>query len=86
MSDTEINFSDMIAAAKAESPSEFQDVFNRMMLDKVAAAVEAEKVNIAQSFFNNETQTEQESSEEDESINNEDKSDEDTEATAGSES
>lgn len=81
MSDTELNYSDMIAAAKKESPSEFQDVFNRMMLDKVAAAVEAERVNVAQNFFNKE-----EPSVEDETINNEDESNEDTEATAGSES
>lgn len=80
MSEPEVNYSDMIAAAKAESPSEYQDVFNRLMLDKVAAAVEAERINVAQNFFNKE-----EPSEEDETINNEDESNEDIEATAGSE-
>ena len=80
MSEPEVNYSDMIAAAKAESPSEYQDVFNRLMMDKVAAAVEAERINVAQNFFNKE-----EPSEEDETINNEDESNEDIEATAGSE-
>ena len=80
MSEPEVNYSDMIAAAKAESPSEYQDVFNRLMLDKVAAAVEAERINVAQNFFNKE-----EPSEEDETTNNEDESNEDIEATAGSE-
>lgn len=82
MSEPEYNYADMIAAAKAESPSAYQDVFNSMMLDKVSAAVEAEKINVAQNFFNKE----QESSEEDETTNNEDEPNEDTEATAGSES
>jgi hypothetical protein len=80
MSEPEVNYSDMIAAAKKESPSEYQDVFNRLMMDKVAAAVEAERINVAQNFFNKE-----EPSEEDETINNEDESNEDIEATAGSE-
>lgn len=52
MSDVQISVSDMIAAAKAESPSDFQTAFNSLIIDKVAAALEAKRQEVAQDYFN----------------------------------
>lgn len=77
MSDKEYTISDMIGAAAAGSPSDFQTAFNATVLDKVAAAIEAKKVEIAKNYFNYEDAVETDTAEQEEESN------EDTEAAAG---
>lgn len=72
------DISGIIAAAKAQSPSDFQSAFNSLMLDKIATAVELKKAEVAQSFF----KTDDETSATDEQEEN---PDENIEASAGSE-
>lgn len=70
----EVNVSDLIQQAKDDKASDFQTTFNNLMMDRVAAAIQAKRQEIAQSFFT----PGQDESEEQEEAN----TDEDTEATA----
>ena len=73
MSDYTID--DMVAAARNDSPSDFQNAFASVVLDRVADAVEAKKLEIAKNYFNYEDA-------EDNSVEQEEAPNEDTEATA----
>jgi hypothetical protein len=77
MSDKEFTIADMISAAKGESPSEFQSAFDALVVDKVAAVVDAAKLEVAKNYFN----TDDEQSAEQQEVT----TDENTEASAGSE-
>ncbi len=81
MSDVQINVSDMIAAAKAESPSDFQTAFNSIIIDKVAAALEAKRQEVAQNYFN----TSAEQSAEDQEENTDENIEANTDVNDGSE-
>lgn len=83
MSDKQFTIDDMINAAQAESPSDFQSAFASVVLDKIADAVNAKKIELAQNYFNYEDAPE--ASEEESEEEQEETNDEDTEATAGSE-
>lgn len=67
---SQFNSADLIRHTINKSPSEFKTAFDAMMSDRMFAALEAKKQQVAQSYFNNETQEV------------EAKSDEDTETTA----
>ena len=83
MSDVQFTIADMVRSARGENPSEFQTAFDAIILDKIAAAVETKKADIAQNYFNaDETEEEEESSD---TVTNEEDSNENTEATAGTE-
>ncbi len=73
MSDYTID--DMVAAAYNDSPSDFQNAFASVVLDRIAGAVEAKKIEIAKNYFNYED-AEVSSAEQEEASN------EDTETTA----
>lgn len=73
MSDYTID--DMVAAARNDSPSDFQNAFASVVLDRIADAVEAKKLEIAKNYFNYEDA-------EDNSVEQEEAPNEDTEATA----
>lgn len=64
MSEKEFTIDDMVSAARNESPSDFQSAFATVMLDKIADAIEAKKVELAKNYFNyedaEETSAEQE--------------------------
>lgn len=75
MSDTQYTVSDMVQAAGEQSPSNFQTAFASIMLDKIAASVEAKKVEIAKNYFNYEDAEEN-------SVEQEEEPNEDTEAAA----
>lgn len=75
MSDTQLTVADMVKAASAESPSDFQDAFASVMLDKIADAIEAKKVEIAKNYFNYEDA-------EDTSVEQEEEPNENTETAA----
>jgi hypothetical protein len=76
MSDTEYTINDMVQAAGQESPSDFQSAFASIMLDKIAASVEAKKIEIAKNYFNYEDAEETSAEQEEEPH-------EDTEEAAG---
>ena len=82
MSDVQFTIADMVRSARGENPSEFQTAFDAIILDKIAAAVETKKADIAQNYFNADETEEEESSD---TVTNEDDSNENTEATAGTE-
>lgn len=77
MSDKEYTISDMIGAATAGSPSDFQTAFNSNVMDRVAAAIEAKKIEVAKNYFNYEDPVETET------VEQEEESNEDTETAAG---
>lgn len=76
MSDYTID--DMVNAARAESPSDFQSAFASVVLDRIADAIEAKKIEVAKNYFNYE-EPEANSAEQEEQAN------ENTEATVGEE-
>lgn len=82
MSDVQFTIADMVRSARGENPSEFQTAFDAIILDKIAAAVETKKADIAQNYFNADETEEEESSD---TVTNEEDSNENTEATAGTE-
>jgi uncharacterized protein YqhQ len=49
---------DMIAGVLEDKPETFKDVFNDLMLQKVSAAIEDKKIEVAVSMFNNDTEEE----------------------------
>ena len=76
MSEPTYTVNDMVQAAGEESPSNFQSAFASIMLDKIADAIEAKKVEIAKNYFNYDDAEET-------SVEQEEEPNEDTEATAG---
>jgi hypothetical protein len=76
MSDPQYTIADMVHAAGNDSPSDFQDAFASVVLDKIADAIDAKKIELAKNYFNYEDP-------EDTSVEQEEEPDEDTEAAAG---
>jgi hypothetical protein len=72
---SDLTIDDMVVAARNDSPSDFQTAFADVVLDRIADAIEAKKLDIAKNYFNYED-AEQSSAEQEEVPN------EDTEATA----
>jgi hypothetical protein len=79
MSEKQYTIDDMINAARAESPSDFQSAFASIVLDKIADSIEAKKIEVAKNYFNYEDADAEASEEQEEEPN------EDTEAAAGTE-
>ena len=77
MSDKDFTIADMISAAKGESPSEFQTAFDSLIVDRIAKQVDAARQEVAKNYFN----TDDEQSAETQEVT----TDENTEASAGSE-
>ena len=73
MSDYTID--DMVTAARNDSPSDFQSAFASVVLDRIADAIDAKKIEIAKNYFNYEDA-------EDTSVEQEEDPNEDTEAAA----
>ena len=49
--DTTNTAADLVAAAAEQKPTEFQELFNKMMADRIAVAVDDRKIELAQSMF-----------------------------------
>lgn len=45
------NVSDLIAATVEQRPTDFEAIFNDILVDKLNAAVENRKIEVAQSMF-----------------------------------
>jgi len=76
MSDKEFTIDDMVVAAHNGSPSDFQSAYATVMLDKIADAIEAKKIELARTYFNYEDAEETSAEQEEEPH-------EDTEEAAG---
>lgn len=72
---SDLTIDDMVAAARNDSPSDFQNAFADVVLDRIADAIEAKKLDIAKNYFNYEDA-------EATSVEQEEAPNEDTEATA----
>ena len=85
MSEKQYTIDDMINAARAESPSDFQSAFASIVLDKIADSIEAKKIEVAKNYFNYEEEPGEDSdtTAELETDEDEETPDENTEATAG---
>ena len=79
MSEKQYTIDDMINAARAESPSDFQSAFASLVLDKIADSIEAKKIEVAKNYFNYEDADAEASKEQEEEPN------ENIEAAAGTE-
>jgi hypothetical protein len=51
MTDTQHTIQDLISTAYEQKPVEFQDTFNDLMLDRLAAAVDTKKLEVATTMF-----------------------------------
>ena len=49
---TKYGIEDLIAAAAEQKPSEFGDIFNDLIVDRLSSAVENRRIEIARSMFN----------------------------------
>ena len=76
MSDKQFTIDDMVVAAHNDSPSDFQSAYATVMLDKIADAIEAKKIELARTYFNYEDAEETSAEQEEEPH-------EDTEEAAG---
>jgi len=75
---SEQTIDDMVNAARSESPSDFQSAFASVVLDRIADAIEAKKIEVAKNYFNYEEP-------EVASVEQEEETNEDPEATVGKE-
>ena len=59
--DDKYNVNDLISSARDQKPTEFEDAFNSLIVDRLRSAVDTRKQEIATSMFNSEVgQTEEE--------------------------
>jgi hypothetical protein len=58
--ENEVSVQDLISLSYEQKPIEFQQAFNDLLSDRVAAAVNARKVEIASSLYSGETDGEEE--------------------------
>lgn len=85
---SEFTISDMIDSANRSSPSDFQSTFNNVLLDKIAAAIEQKRLEVAQTYFSSDEDSEDIDTETDENETtdeDEDNNNEDTETDSGNE-
>ena len=50
--DTKYTLNDLITTSAEQKPLDFQDVFNDLIVDKIQAAVDNRKLELAQFMFN----------------------------------
>lgn len=48
---TDYTVQDLISLSYEQKPIDFQDAFNALIADKIASAIDARKVEVAQSMF-----------------------------------
>jgi hypothetical protein len=65
MSDNKYSVEDLVAAATQETPVEFENIFNDLIVDRLQNAVENRKAEMAQTMFNPASSEEQEDFEQD---------------------
>jgi hypothetical protein len=58
--ENEVSVQDLISLSYEQKPIEFQQAFNDLLSDRIAAAVDARKVEIASSLYSGETDEEEE--------------------------
>jgi hypothetical protein len=58
--DDEISIEDLMAAAIAQTPGDFEMAFNTLITDKIAKAVDDKKIEVAQGMFSDEEEEDKE--------------------------
>ena len=71
MSEREFTIQDMISAAISQTPSEFQNAFNSVILNKVADNIAAQKEIVAKDYFNKFSDDDQVEEDEEDDLENE---------------
>ena len=80
---SDFTISDMIDSAARGSPSDFQTAFKDLVLDKIAAAIDQKRIEVAQNYFSPDEGEETE--EQDTTEDNEENTDENNETDSGNE-
>jgi hypothetical protein len=63
MTEIEYRVADLINFSSSQKPIEFADAFKSIITDRISSAIEAQKVNIAKSMFNDDGPEEDEDDE-----------------------
>jgi len=56
--ETQYTVQDLIAYSYDQKPVEFENAFSSLMIDRIAAAVDNKKIEVAQAMFSDETEEE----------------------------
>lgn len=72
MDDNKYNTDDLVVSAIQQKPVEFEQIFGELMIDRLQAAVETRKQEIAQTMFNPASEEEVEAAETEEELETED--------------
>ncbi|CAB4131328.1 hypothetical protein UFOVP132_62 [uncultured Caudovirales phage] len=64
MTEAQYSVQDLISTAFDQKPVDFENAFSSLIVDRIAAAVEAKKVSVAQSMFGDQASSEDYSSDE----------------------
>lgn len=59
MTEIEYRISDLINFSSQQKPIEFENAFNSLMVDRVAAAVDQKKIEVAKSMFSGSSEEEE---------------------------
>lgn len=64
MTEAQYSVQDLISTAFEQKPVDFENAFNSLIVDRLAAAVETKKIDVAQSMFADQASSEDYSSDE----------------------
>ena len=53
------NLADLVAATVEQKPNDFEDAFRAILVDRLNVAIDAKKVEVAQSMFNGQVSDEE---------------------------
>jgi len=74
--DNEYNITDLISLSFDQKPVDFQNAFNSIMSDKISAAIDDKKLEVAQTMFNYDDEEIDDESEQEDQDQEEDASEE----------
>jgi len=74
--DNEYNITDLISLSFDQKPVDFQNAFNSIMSDKLSAAIDDKKLEVAQTMFNYDDEEIDDESEQEDQDQEEDESEE----------
>jgi len=64
MSDYKYDMSDLVSAAAAQKPLDFEAAFNDLIVDRIATAINDKKISVAQQMYGYSTDNEEKTEEE----------------------
>jgi len=72
MSDYKYDMSDLVSAAAAQKPLDFEAAFNDLIVDRIATAINDKKISVAQQMYGYNTDNEETEEPEEELEDNQD--------------